>query len=165
MKMDFNASLADHFKRLQVYDQWATRRLLEDLEALSKPDPTALSRLSHILFAEDIWMARLLGEDLSRFTTAWPDLSPAGCREKLDELGKKWGVYFSGLRNESFSEIISYKNTKGVASWLPVVAVLTHVFDHSTYHRGQVATAIKKAGGEPRATGFYTYVFEKRGEA
>ncbi|MGH7739710.1 MAG: DinB family protein [bacterium] len=160
--MEFNSSLVDHFKRLQVFDQWATQRLIEDLEAIPPIDPTALSRLSHILFSEDIWLARLLREDLTRFTTAWPELPPAECRGKLDELGKKWIIYFSDLRDESFSEIIAYKNTRGVASWLSVGAVLTHVFDHSAYHRGQVTTAIKKAGGEPRATGFYTYVFEER---
>ncbi len=160
--LNFNSSLIDHFKRLQAYDQWATGLLLQDLQKLPVPDPTALSRLSHVLFGEDVWLARLLGEDLSRFTTPWPERSPAECVEALAALGKKWAGYLGGLKDSDFEKIVSYKNTKGQAYQVPVGAILAHVFDHSTYHRGQVATAIKKAGGEPHNIGFYTYVLENQ---
>jgi uncharacterized damage-inducible protein DinB len=158
--LTFNSSLIDHFKRLLAYDQWAMDLLIKDLEALPTPDPTALGRISHILFAEDVWLSRLLNEDSSRFITPWPERSIAECREKLLELGKKWGDYLNNLKEEDFGKIVSYKNTKGQAYQAPVGGILTHVFDHSTYHRGQIVTAIKKAGGEPHSPGFYGYFLE-----
>lgn len=156
----FNNSLIDHFKKVLAYDQKALELLLRDIEALPSPDATALGRLSHILFAEDVWLARILGEDLTRFNTPWPERSAAECRVKLDELGEKWGSYLEGLREESLSEIKSYKNTKGQAFQMALGGIIPHVFDHSSYHRGQIATAIKKAGGEPHGLGFYGYLLE-----
>ncbi len=160
--LTFNASLIDHIKRLLVYDQWAMDLLMKDVEALPSPDPTALGRLSHILFAEDVWLARLLGEDSSRFTTPWPERTLAESREKLTEMGKKWGVYLENLKDTDFGIIVSYKNTKGQPNQAAVGAILTQVFNHATYHRCQIATAIKKAGGEPHSTDFYGYILENK---
>jgi uncharacterized damage-inducible protein DinB len=158
----FSNSMIDQYKKVLAYDQWSLDLLLKDIEVLPTPDPTALGRLSHILFAEDVWLTRILGEDLSRFLTPWPARSTAECGEKLEEMGKKWSAYLNGLKEEDLSKIISYKNTKGQAFQLPVGAIVTHVFDHSTYHRGQIATAIKKAGGEPHSPGFNAFVFENQ---
>jgi uncharacterized damage-inducible protein DinB len=158
--LTFNASLVEHFKRLLAYDQWAMDLLLKDVEALPAPDPTALGRISHILFAEDVWLTRLQGEDHSKFTTPWPERSTAECREKLTELGIRWSAYLNHLGDADFGKIISYQNTKGQPYQAPVGGILTQVFDHSTYHRGQIATAIKKAGGEPHSQGFYGFLLE-----
>ena len=158
--MAVHSSLLDHHKRMLAYDQWAMRILLEDLAALPAPDPTASGRLSHILVAEELWLCRLTGADTSWATAFFPEKSVAQCLEKLAELHKRWAVYLSALTEGDFGKAVSYKNTKGQAFELPVEVVLTHVFDHSTYHRGQTATAIKKAGGQPRNTGFSAYILE-----
>lgn len=154
-------SLLDHHQRMLAYDQWAMTILLEDLAALPAPDPTACARLSHILVGEELWLCRLTGGDTSWATAFFPEHSAAQSLEKLAELQKRWAAYLGSLQESDLAEMISYKNTKGEAFELPVEAVLTHVFDHSTYHRGQAATAIKKAGGKPRNTGFSAFVLEK----
>jgi uncharacterized damage-inducible protein DinB len=159
--LTFNHSLVDHFKRLLAYDQWAMDLLMKDVEAMPTPDPTALGRISHILAAEEIWLSRLLGENLSGITAVWPERGPAECRQKLAELGKKWKGYLNNLKDEDFGKIISYKNTKGQAYQMAVGGILTQAFDHATYHRGQIATAIKKAGGEPHSPGFYGFLLEQ----
>jgi uncharacterized damage-inducible protein DinB len=153
-------SLLDHHKRMLAYDQWAMRILLEDLAKLATPDPTASARLSHILVAEELWLCRLTGADTSWATAFFPEKSAAESLEKLAELHKRWNAYLGSLTESDFGKPVSYKNTKGQVFELPVEVVLTHVFDHSTYHRGQAATAIKKAGGQPRNTGFSAYMLE-----
>jgi len=156
----FNNSLIDHLKKVLAYDQRALELLLQDIEALPSPDPTALGRLSHILFAEDVWLARVLGEDLTRFNTPWPERSAAECRVKLAEMGEKWASALRELKEEDLSKIVSYKNTKGQAFQMALGGIIPHVFDHSSYHRGQIATALKKAGREPHGLGFYGYLLE-----
>jgi uncharacterized damage-inducible protein DinB len=37
---------------------------------------------------------------------------------------------------------------------------MLHVADHATYHRGQLNTMIKKAGGKPSPVMVYTYGME-----
>jgi uncharacterized damage-inducible protein DinB len=143
-----------HLKIMLDYDKWANELSLKDIESLSSPDPLALSKLSHICFAEDLWLARLLGEDLSGYTFPAPELSVSQCREKLGWLGDKWSKYLESLKDEDLQKVLSYKNTKGIENQVPVGGTIAHVFDHSTYHRGQIATAIKRAGGKPSSPGF-----------
>jgi len=158
--MEYNSSLADHFKKMQAYDQWANGLLMGNIEALPAPDPAALGRMGHILRAQELWLLRLLGEDTSSFTTTWPELSLAECKAKLAELDPKWKGYLGDLKDSDFGRVIAYKNTQGQAGQLPVGGILGQVFDHGTYHRGQIATAIKKAGGTPSSTGFYGFLMQ-----
>ena len=44
---------------------------------------------------------------------------------------------------------------------LPPWAVLRHVVNHATYHRGQVASKLKRFGVEQPATDFVYWVFEQ----
>ncbi len=45
-----------------------------------------------------------------------------------------------------------YRNTRGRAASLPLWAALRHVVNHASYHRGQVASKLKRFGVEPPVT-------------
>jgi uncharacterized damage-inducible protein DinB len=49
----------------------------------------------------------------------------------------------------------------GRTATLPPWAVLRHVVNHSTYHRGQVAAKLRRLGVEPAATDFIFWMFEQ----
>ena len=44
---------------------------------------------------------------------------------------------------------------------LPRWAILRHIVNHSTYHRGQVASKLKRFGIEPPNTDFFFWVIEQ----
>ena len=44
---------------------------------------------------------------------------------------------------------LSYRNTKGDPFSLPLGQALLNVADHATYHRGQLNSLAKRAGGTP----------------
>jgi uncharacterized damage-inducible protein DinB len=44
---------------------------------------------------------------------------------------------------------------------LPPWVVLRHIVNHSTYHRGQVASKLKRLGIEQPATDFVFWAFEQ----
>ena len=44
---------------------------------------------------------------------------------------------------------------------LPVWAILRHIVNHSTYHRGQVASKLKRFGIEQSITDFFWWVIEQ----
>ena len=44
---------------------------------------------------------------------------------------------------------------------LPPWAMLRHIVNHSTYHRGQVAAKLKRFGVEQPATDFFFWVMEQ----
>ena len=62
------------------------------------------------------------------------------CLASLDEDGLRDGV--------------AYRNSKGEFWTSTVGDILTHVVLHASYHRGQIAAAVRQAGGEPAYTDF-----------
>ena len=76
----------------------------------------------------------------------WPTLPPAECEAQLRDLSQAWQAYLAGLCPESLDQQIHYTNSKGENWSNTVVDVLTHVVLHSSYHRGQIASFLGRAG-------------------
>lgn len=54
--------------------------------------------------------------------------------------------------------IISYRNLSGQPFSDPLNNLLRHVVNHSTYHRGQVATQMSQLGVKPPSTDLIVYL-------
>jgi uncharacterized damage-inducible protein DinB len=50
---------------------------------------------------------------------------------------------------------------RGRTATLPLWAMLRHIINHSTYHRGQVAAKLKRFGVEQSVTDFFFWVIEQ----
>lgn len=51
----------------------------------------------------------------------------------------------------------AYTNSRGEAFETPIEEILRHVAFHGGYHRGQVAAAVRAAGGTPINTDYIVY--------
>jgi uncharacterized damage-inducible protein DinB len=72
----------------------------------------------------------------------------------MAELAGFWHGYFAQLSSAGLWQKVTYKNSKG-ESWTSTVQdILTHVVIHSAYHRGQIASLMRAAGGTPAYTDF-----------
>jgi uncharacterized damage-inducible protein DinB len=72
----------------------------------------------------------------------------------LDRARRGWTDYLAGLHEADLAEGVGYRNSRG-EFWVSTVDdILTHVVVHSAYHRGQIASAVREAGGEPAYTDF-----------
>lgn len=142
------------------HDYWANDKFIKALLEMTTPPEKAIKIQSHILFAWDVWLARLLKEDLSGFTNPNPSYSLLECREKLDSLFEKWKNYLSKLKAEDLKEAIVYQNTKGKRFEHKIQNILMHVNMHSQYHRGQLALLVSQEGGNRPTTDFGAYIFE-----
>jgi uncharacterized damage-inducible protein DinB len=65
---------------------------------------------------------------------------------QLHALSSAWKEFLASLTAELLSRDVAYTNTKGERWANTVVDVLTHVALHSSYHRGQIATLLGRAG-------------------
>ncbi len=66
------------------------------------------------------------------------------------------------MTEEGLESIATYKNSKGVLYETSYRDILTQVLMHSAYHRGQVAMAVRKEGGEPAYTDYIGFVRDKQ---
>ena len=141
-------------KRLFEYDNWAIERELNSLERAN--DPEALKMLGHVLAAKRIWLVRLNGEDSSAVAT-FPNVTLSECRKLAAELAMGFAGQLASLEAGTFTEAITYKNTKGEEFTTPVVDVLAHVAFHGAYHRGQIALLLRQGGDQAVNTDYITF--------
>jgi uncharacterized damage-inducible protein DinB len=139
------------YRRLLEHDGWANVPALVSLQ--KGPEPAqAVARLSHIVGAERLWISRIHQE--APVMPVWPDFDLEQCAAELTELQGEWMRCLEGLDEESLYDGVAYRNTKG-EFWTSTVAdILSHVVLHASYHRGQIAAAVRGAGGTPAYTDF-----------
>ncbi len=144
---------AEFYRDLFTYDHWCNCRVLESIAATAANE-RPLRFLAHIIGAQDVWMARLTGGAAP--AGPWPELTLDECAARVEELRRTWSEFLTdGL---DLNRIVAYRTFTGVECVTSVRDILTHVNNHSTYHRGQIATAVKELGGTPAATDFVAYV-------
>ena len=73
-------------------------------------------------------------------------MSPAECDAQLRALSVTWRQYLDALTPTGLSRELTYTNFKGERWTNTVDVILTHVFTHACYHRGQVTMLLGRAG-------------------
>jgi uncharacterized damage-inducible protein DinB len=68
--------------------------------------------------------------------------------------------FINSLAEDALTTKITYVNVKGETWTHALWQMLRHLVNHSTYHRGQVATMLRQLGAEPAATDFLLF-FDK----
>jgi uncharacterized damage-inducible protein DinB len=146
----------DRFGELFDYDLWANRLAIQSVEAVGEKSEGAIKVLGHLIGAQRVWLARFRTSDPPS-AQPWPNLSLAEAGRVAEELHWEWREMFSAFSAEWLDENLIYRNTKGAEFKMPVRDVLTHLLMHSAYHRGQIALAVRAAGGTPAATDYVVY--------
>lgn len=112
--------------------------------------------LSHLLWADRIWMSRLAGmprpeggipESVSLYSD-WNELKRT--RATFDAVMVDWA---DGLDVASLDgELTWYSGAIKAELRKPIWLLVTHMFNHQTHHRGQVHCMLTQAGGKPGDT-------------
>ena len=61
---------------------------------------------------------------------------------------KQYEDWVNNASELSLEHVFQYQNSKRESFKQPVYQVLLHVFNHSTYHRGQLVTMLRNLGVE-----------------
>jgi uncharacterized damage-inducible protein DinB len=144
--------LLQHYRQLARYDEWANLEILTSFRAIGSPPARCLRFMAHIVGAEYVWLARLRLQPPP--LPVWPDLSVDGCEEHVRDLARQWPNLLTGGSPELLEQRVAYKNSKGEPWNSTTRDILTHVFMHSAYHRGQIAADVRQAGHMPAYTDF-----------
>lgn len=157
--------MTDSLASLVDYMRWADRRIVaacRDLTAeqftreIGGSFPSVHATLAHIAGAAEVWAARMEGRTPDRVPGAAeiPDLEDAARRlEAAAAVAERTCAEWSAAPDAPFS----YRNTRGVATTIPRWAVIRHLVNHSTYHRGQIANMLRQMGVQPPATDLFIW--------
>jgi uncharacterized damage-inducible protein DinB len=144
------------FRRLFDYDYWGNREALASVATAAAAGEQAQRYFNDIIGAERIWLARFSNPNPQ--ITPWPTLTLDECGAEVERLHAGWLALLDQTTPEKLAGDLAYRNTKGVEFRTPIQDVLMHLVMHSAYHRGQVAKAVRDAGGKPAATDYVVFV-------
>jgi uncharacterized damage-inducible protein DinB len=143
------ADLAE-FRRLYQWVHWANEETLTSLRLTASP--AGVRWLAHIAAAELLWLARLRNRPPP--LPVWPEFDLDDTARRLGESRRVWTIHLDGLGPDDLDDAVGYRNSKGEFWTSRVSDILTHVSHHGAHHRGQIASAVRAAGGEPAYTDF-----------
>lgn len=137
---------------------WANTQIVHALQGVEGDIEKPLRLFAHVLAAEKVWLTRINGKDASTIVI-WPDVySLEDCENFVQENNAGYMHYFKHHTDDDLLNVISYRNSKGDAFNTTVYDILTQVFLHGSYHRGQLAALLRKEGIEPVNTDYITFV-------
>lgn len=142
-----------------------TSRLTE--EQINRHIPCSFSSIYktvlHLLDAETMWWQRLkLQEHVEKPSTTFVG-SFADLETKLMQQSRQWQEWVYNANDLQLSHVFAYQNTRKEQFKQPVNEVLLHLFNHGTYHRGQLVAMFHQLDvKEIPATDFIVYTRTKK---
>lgn len=131
--------MKEHFLTLYRYETWANEQVMQAIESYAPNDQQILRLFSHILSAQTLWLQRLHYQ--STIQNVWQVLAVEECKLQMKQNHQ---LLYEFLQNISdFYQNITYKNMKGEEFSNTISEILTHLFNHSSYHRGQIVFCLK----------------------
>ena len=161
--------MQDDIVALFAYDRWANTKVLDACRKLtaeqyvSEPVPgwsSVRSTIYHIALATEFNL-RALASDPDESIPPEADLTTVDDVARLLERAYR---RFEELRPMLTPERLNTMLTlrwPGHTATLPRWALLRHIVNHSSYHRGQVASKLKRFGIEPPNTDFFFWAIEQ----
>ena len=144
-------------KQYAAYNIWASQRIFGIILSLPEEKqitevPSSFNSLYktvlHMLDAENIWWQRMkLSERIvvpsENFSGTMKDLS-----DTLLQQSKQWEEWIVASSDLSIEHVFQYQTLQGEQFKQPTWQMLLHVFNHGTYHRGQLINILRQLGVE-----------------
>lgn len=167
-------ALKAQFARLFDYEARCTPLIIDSLRAsrikieevglaaIEAPHERAIEIFCHIQAARRLWLSRIR-PDLTGFPSdgVFPVWSLEQVESEAREVDGLWEGFVQDLKPEDLGRVVRYTSTEGVAYASTLSDILTHVVNHSSYHRGQIASLIAKTGVKPAVTDYIALTREK----
>ena len=152
-----NRTMKDLLSQLAAYNIWANQKLLEIILALPEEKqkqeiPSSFKSLYTTIFhmwdAESIWWQRMkLHERILRPS----DNSNSSLKDVVNGLlqqNQQWQEWVNTATEPVLDHVFQYYTPKKESFKQPIFQMMLHVFNHGTYHRGQLVNMLRQLGIE-----------------
>lgn len=138
-----------------MYNRWAHEQITNTLldmdehlhqQVLKSSFPNLYATVLHLWDAESIWWQRMEGHQ--QLVIPGKQFNPT-MKEAVNGLlqqAAEWERFVQNATEEQLQREFYYKNLKGDSFRSAVWQVLHHLFNHGTYHRGQLVTMMRELG-------------------
>ncbi|WP_296270471.1 DinB family protein [Pseudomonas sp. UBA6323] len=173
----------EHIRLMARYNSWMNDRLYTAASSLSDEPLSAercaffdsiLGTLNHLVVTDRIWLGRFAAHPAVYQALAALDTlnkperldqpMAANIRELLvvrQRLDACLEAFSQEIRDEQLDQPLSYRNMKGVEARKNFFALLMHLFNHQTHHRGQATTLLNQAGVDVGVTDLLVLIPEE----
>jgi uncharacterized damage-inducible protein DinB len=161
--------MQDDVAALFAYDRWANTRVLDACRRLTaeqyvtEPVPgwsSVRSTINHIALATEFNLCMLAGDPDDRIPLEADVATVDDAARSLERAYGRIDELRPTFTPEWLNTVLTLRAV-GRRFKLPKWAMLRHIVNHSSYHRGQVAAKLKRFGIEPPNTDFFFWVIEE----
>ncbi|MGD0725960.1 MAG: DinB family protein [Spirochaetia bacterium] len=149
--------MKETLSRLYDHMEWADAVVIETLGRAAVPPEKALEIFAHVLAAGKLWLDRINGMAEAK-VAVWPKLTVRDCIPLSKANADAFRKVLDPASEADLERIVSYTTGKGEKVTSALGDILLHVALHGSYHRGQVAFAVRSGGAEPMNTDYILYV-------
>ncbi|MBS1512515.1 MAG: DinB family protein [Bacteroidetes bacterium] len=164
--------MKEQLQQYAAYNIWANKVLLERIAKLPEEKimqeipssfPSVYKTLLHMWQAEDIWYKRM---KLEENITPLSETFTGTFAEAVNGFAKQnqtWKEWVDNANDIQLTHVFAFVRNKEQYK-TRVNDMLLHVFNHGTYHRGQLVTMLRQLGETDKipSTDFVTWVRLKK---
>jgi uncharacterized damage-inducible protein DinB len=145
-------------KKLFAYNAWANNRVFEALSKIGEDEYTRDLKSSHgslgetivhMVAAEKIWLSRLVGKPEDSLMAPQDAPMLQSLKPIWEQVAAGMARFLAKLDDRSLQRDVEYTTTEGRKYSNSNEQILQHVVNHSSYHRGQIASMMRQVGAEP----------------
>lgn len=142
-------------KEYAAYHYWANKQITD---AILKMDPSLWQKevdssfpslhhtILHLWDAGSIWWQRLKLQEVVTPPSAHFSGTTLDLVNNMLHQDKLWLNWVEGATEAALEHVFSYRNSKKEEFKEPRYQMLLHLFNHGTYHRGQLVTMMRTLG-------------------
>ena len=160
-------------QQLATYNIWANQRILEVILALPEEKqkqelPSSFKSLYHTVLhmwnAENVWWQRMkLQERITKPFDTFKGTMEELANEYLQQ-NRQWQEWVNNATDAALDHVFQYQTFDKEQFKQPIYQMLLHVFNHGTYHRGQLINMLRQLGiTKLPDTDFIVFSRNKRG--
>ena len=159
----------DDFTSLFAFNRWANAKMFDACRKLTPEQyvaepvpgwPSVRATVYHITLVTEMWLRGLEGDPDDTIPTEAEIATVYDAERLLDRAYQRFHRLLPTLTAERLATPVKFER-RGRSITMPPWMLLRHVVNHTTYHRGQVASKLKRFGIQQPETDLVYWAFEQ----
>jgi uncharacterized damage-inducible protein DinB len=159
-------TMDERYRRWFEYEKEAHEKVLSSLRSVPESRhgdrmfQKAIDLFGHIAAARGLWLHRFGVADKGPDEIFPQGVSLASLGSRVGEMHAAWSAYLGRVDEAELARQFDYRSLEGERYRNRVEDLLTQLFGHSWYHRGQIAALVRSCGGQPAVTDYLFWTRE-----